>query len=633
MKTNKIFTSLAAVALMMGAWSCDEKTEYTPAPAYTGNEVYFSVNEASTVDIPQGATEVSVALCRINDAEELVVGLEGEVTLDSVALPNVFSVPTQVTFPAGQKVVQIPIGVVFSDITPEAKYQLNIKVSGEDHTPYGLTARTFTLVNSPWTEYKRFGGNAGFSTVTMALFGISDQELPTYKCTSRIDKRVKYQLGDADCPELQPNEKDQYCFADYAAGEPCNAVLTVDEGVVLESKTSNKKYNRAFLEPTFVTDNEGIGKIYVTDVYTYVTQINPAAAGSTPASNFLNMSLFNPETGLFSLSTIYFTYEGRLWQQEDYYQLPGYKSYTLDFKYVGNFVNAETGQESISVEAYKSEDVKYYVAKMVEGELSGDAATAALAKLAADDNATQVQDALKTYTYYLRKPGKYTMLGIAYNDAKEKVVEKVYTFDYKSVYPGNWKSIGLAEYTDGFFYPAIKGMPESTYDVEVEVDLTRPGYIRLVNPYMSGNGWAGASEKYDLLGNYYVELNISNPTQVYVPECKTGVDTGNGQYMVYSKAAQEMALGTSATVISKRKLFGKMDENQVITFPANTLLIKTAGEATWTAANTKGTFYLDLGDMDLTGKAAAPAKKAVTIKGKTVKVNLLERSSYKLRKF
>lgn len=102
MKFNKIISALMGGAFLFGMAACTDEVEYTPADVIPGNNVYFAVDEPATVEIGVDATSCEVYLYRENADGVLTVGLEGQVT-DKQGNPetDIFTVPSQVTFPAG----------------------------------------------------------------------------------------------------------------------------------------------------------------------------------------------------------------------------------------------------------------------------------------------------------------------------------------------------------------------------------------------------------------------------------------------------------------------------------------------------------------------------------------------------
>ena len=52
MKFNKIISALMGGAFLFGMAACTDEVEYTPADVIPGNNVYFPVDESTTVEKP-----------------------------------------------------------------------------------------------------------------------------------------------------------------------------------------------------------------------------------------------------------------------------------------------------------------------------------------------------------------------------------------------------------------------------------------------------------------------------------------------------------------------------------------------------------------------------------------------------
>ena len=112
MKTSKIFSALAAGAILVGLWSCSDEKTYSPTPEEKGDAVYFSDAEPTEVEITNGASQVSVQLFRSKATDELTVQLETTITeANGDPTTNIFDPTTQVTFPVGVTSIPVPIEI------------------------------------------------------------------------------------------------------------------------------------------------------------------------------------------------------------------------------------------------------------------------------------------------------------------------------------------------------------------------------------------------------------------------------------------------------------------------------------------------------------------------------------------
>lgn len=156
---NRIFnycTALLLSALTLSLGSCTEEYEYTGTTA-DGQQVYFSNNLESQIDLSPTQTSVTVPVNRIQRGGALTVDLNVTVEKGSQ-----LSVSNQVTFNDGDSVAYITINYD-PNVIEYGDYD-SITVSIPDAsltTPYGNTSYTFTAGLSEWetlgTGYLRDG--------------------------------------------------------------------------------------------------------------------------------------------------------------------------------------------------------------------------------------------------------------------------------------------------------------------------------------------------------------------------------------------------------------------------------------------------------------------------------------------
>ena len=626
MKLNKFLSIIAGTALLSGAWACTDEVEYNPTPTYNGDEVYFSIDEPGQVAIPEGASQVTVKLYRVKAEDEITVGLEGK-AVDASGNPAdvIFNVPTQINFPKDVKEVEIPIGITFSSVTPDEQYCISISVAGEFTTPYGLSSKDFYLSYAPWSEFKRYGGRDEYATITVGPFGISGKEVAVYVAQSLVSPNERYQFGDAYDDELNP---DQNTWTSALNGN--NWVVTRSTKPV---NAANPNIYICTMAPAETGDDTSLGSmLYMTDVYTYCTTINPAFAGDVPMETIRNMSYYNSETGIFSIYMVYYTADGAFGQQVEELQLPGFVSYAVDFSYTGNYVDAK-GNEFAIVDAYKTDGVNSYIYALKPGALTDEEATAALEELAADDSQEPTYDTQTNLSFPMTEDGAYTIVAIGFDESSKQVCTSVYTFNYETVQADKpWRQLGVAEYTDGFLALVFDAKYcYDTWEVEVWENKETPGIYRVMNPYVE---WpANVEEKYSFVETGgYMDLDCRDPKCVFLLESPFGIpvqyaqgQTGELYGYSYAEYLRSVKGYTNQQVIAE-KANGTMVDG-VVTFPAGQLLAGFIGDPKGTLyyANVakdnptqdpywgEGPFSLDL-SVALEGNSARMPRKVVASK-------------------
>lgn len=600
MKTNKILSFLSAGLLLM-AGACQDKVKYEPADLFTGDEVYFDLNEIGQLDIDTDATSVSFHLYRVNTSKEITVGLESTVmNPQGEDASEIFGVPTEVTFPAGESVIEVPVSVVFSAVESEVPYAMAVKIAGETTTPYGATSGEFTLIYGvkypDWQEY--LAGEDG--VFQMAGLWSYVYEAPVYTRVS-INRpeltqfKISGPFSDLEYDYLM-TVNNEYTVTVEGETEPCYLVTVPLMPLEAEG-----------------FDPFGDGSIFCfVDAYLYVENIIKAQLGvANPTTaqviqiaekglrNPLQLSYFKPSTGEIVLNLMvqkkqdfdalgggYYSSAGGL----QHLQLPGFKTYELAIFESGYNVDPSGDQEK-KFTFYKSEDTPEMKYGLYKGTLTEEEVAAKATELLNDKDIEAITENEYTVAFSIES-GDYTIVLIGI-DGEEVKVTKTYNFTYTS--PSAFVTVGTCAFTDGLMNSVDTELPTVTVECPVLADPAQPGVYRLKNPYRA---WAQATENEDMImdGNYYLTVNVEDPKMVYVEESNLGIRQSvfNGAFYGYSIAAQKLAQGVRPGVIKLRKECGTLTGN-VIEFPVSTLLVAQQSELpNYNVANVKATFKIVL---------------------------------------
>ena len=610
MKFTKILSMLAAGVALFSLGACTDEVSYEPAPKFEGDEVYFNVDEIGTINIPVNATSVSFHLYRSNATSDLSVDLVSTATdAKGEDASAIFACPETVNFPAGTSEIEVPISIVFDAVKAESPYTFHVQIAGDKLTPYGATSADFTLLYATqWEGWSKMAGGDGWYQET--LWGIYN-ETPVY-----VRKSV-------NMPHLT-----QYLFEGPYSDLLFDYVLTVDTSIPM-----NKNAN--YMVPGFEGQDIYFAKLetikfdseiftlggetgYLEDVTTWIGDYFSAAGQEASTAqlaalcirNDFPVSVYVPSTGQFYMDIIAVNQSIKDNGTLSYYggfsyntfQLPGFLTYGV-FASDGGYQIDATGLEIKNFTISKTEDtpgMKYILKKET---LDSVGVKAAVEEVLADEEAPVVTDAEATVSYELNE-GTYTLVvvatnaeGVAVKNDDGEYYTATYVTDYKPSVNDGYTTIGYANFTDGFMN-SIDEYETYTWSVEVQTNPELPGVYRLKNPYKQ---WALDNDCEDLIakGNYYITINASNSKCVYIEESNIGLreTVAEGYIHVYSMAGQMIAEGTKDGQVIMAKVNGSL-KNNIITFPAKTLLVAFESELpTWSEANVKTTFKLDLNTL------------------------------------
>lgn len=202
--------------------------------------------------------------------------------------------------------------------------------------------------------------------------------------------------------------------------------------------------------------------------------------------------------------------------------------------------------------------------------------------------------------------GLFTLVVVPYYEGKA-AIDKTYTAGHEFAYDeSEWRKAGQAHY-----YEAIissnemrqSGFVISPYDymVDVEENVNKPGYIRLVNAYTANYPLASAYHA-DTSRNYYIYIDATDPARVFIEYTPTiGIDFGYGTMSIWSKVSRYRGEGRSEEAIAELGFYGNFNNNE-ITFPKEALDLRfTNVTETWYWANLNGNFSLKFNEGQIRG--------------------------------
>ena len=158
-----------------------------------------------------------------------------------------------------------------------------------------------------------------------------------------------------------------------------------------------------------------------------------------------------------------------------------------------------------------------------------------------------------------------------------------------------WKSIGMATYTDDLILPLFGNDPMS-YNVEVLENKNKPGLFRIVDPY------GPEFPLYPYASSYadgtYIEIDATDPEGVWIEGWQsTGLDIQNNGLMSITSMAWHQANAQGATKEDAKEagLCGIYADG-VITFPTDGLAVGVGENAYY--GNRNGAFRLDMSNLE-----------------------------------
>ena len=574
---KKIFKNsfMALAVLALGFSACTEQVEYTPAPVPSNNQVFFPNTNGSQIDIKKDAQSFDIVVSRVVAGEAAIVPV------------------TVVADELGEATFDFPTAVEFVDTMKTAIYTVTVKEgAGLDYTqyasvaisldslfatPYGDATYRFKVgVPAPWSEWKKV------KTATYNYGGFlwsGSFEGVTVRYRESLINDVEGQFG---VTYIEQDEKGK----DVEYGLAGGFEFLIDY---------NRKTGECQVPVQQVLVHSTYGPVFVSDCPHY-----PGQEGLT-YEDF--PCTYDEDKGLFELNVVYFVDPERgssyskvamFGNGVETIQLDGFKVYDYNFvmNYAGQYTDTKDNEFAV-ISTTKGADIPMFMMTVVPADADLEATIDGM--IAGDVPCDTLYEG-GYYAHQLTATGKYVALAVTFDENKEPYdyyATKAFEFwlagESKPEDP--WQSLGYAMYTEDCL-TTFFDLPNETYPVEVREHKEQPGLFRIIHPYAA----CGA----DTEEEYYIEIDATDPEGVIIPGLYgTGLDAGHGEVSITSMAYYYMAAeGYTKEDVKDGGVCGVYADN-VITFPAESLLISMANykNGDLYTSNVNGAFKLDMTNM------------------------------------
>lgn len=538
MKLNKLFLGLLGVAaLTLAACSGDDKYEWATV---SGPQVFFSDDLQSQYEIATDGNTINVPICRVDASGSQTVNLQSTVTND------MYSVPSSVTFNAGEKTTTIPVTYDASRIEFGRYDEIAISIADASSTSeWGISEYSFTAGVTAWVKME---GKATYRDDLVTSTWAVDNLVYQVDIERNVVEEGKYRLvnpygsvygyndpGDWDDTkdyylEIDATDPDfvhipytelgvDWSYGMWTTEGYVDYLVDNGKGTIDDFKSSNPEY--------FGTLKDGIITMPVQGmVFNY--------GGGLRYAN---------SSGLFAVA------------------LPGYAiaDYASSVSFAGIFTSPE--QEVFAVaDITLGPDAPSGKAVVIEA--SADASAVADAIAAGELEAVDVTNGTVYLPIAENMTGKLQIVLAVVIDGAVKDVSSV-GFEYYGGGANPWESLGIGYWVDDIVVPLFTEAGESyAYEVEIQQSTETPGLYRVVNAY------APVAEAFgEEGGNESIEINAEDPTAVYILEQPIGLDFGYGAMSIETDAGFYVAKYGFDTVKEQLpEVFGTLADG-VINFP------------------------------------------------------------------
>lgn len=546
---------LGVVALAFSA--CTNDFEYDPASSVgLGEQVFFSKDLPSQYNLEFDETTFSIPVNRQVTDEAITVNLT------HTDKTGFYTIPSTVTFAEGQSEATIEVTYDAANMEYNNYMPNTIFIAAQEYTtPYGASFYAFTA-GAPLT-WKSLGMGKYIDN-----WFEHEAEVEILQCEQDENKfRVimPYEEYDGDDYFDMSGEMDDYLeLTIKQPGEILNGVEITRNDLVYFPI-----YSTGAIHPTY------------DDI---VNLIHPASfSGEHEEDEYsYNRILEKDENGLpalIQLAPYYYMLQNGGWNytQEDgmiqiYFPGNDPKDYSLDIVYTGKTVNLD-GENFASFTLTMGEDVEEVKYVLVPGVEAEDV----VADIVEGNIETESVTVSGDYQVKVSYSGRYAIVAVAF--ANGKAVDSNYAlFRYEVNATETWRTLGIGTYTESALCELYQA-PAATFSVKIEESQDRPGVYRLVNPY--GEAFPYNEEgDWDDSKDYYIEINAQDPNAVFIEQQVTGLNWGDGEFVIQSTASYYMDYGYDPDDLKAWGFYGTL-ANGVISFPAGGIIATLKGEGAY----------------------------------------------------
>lgn len=542
----KLFKYTALVlALLAGFTSCNDDDSYAPGEASDG--VYFPTDDALEVNLDRNLDYFEVIVSRLGQTAAATYQLTGD------ADPEVFTLPTSVTFAEGENSTKVKVGYTGANMAMDKAYPVKLAFApGTLISTYGYESLEMAVTYpAPW---KTIGKGMYRDVFILALTKLSQQEdfNPTWECELQqheIDPlrfRWKSPYGKEFAKFCAANGVGELEASEYDSKEQYNIEFLCDESgyVVIPLQSTG-----------FQLLSDGVANVcnvagldYPTNDYQTIIAHEPEKCGTarwgiakvkdeetgeeTEINTILNVFAV-PKTCLVNFEgsdDLYIGGNGNQWVREGV----EIKDYAISIKYDGVLtapteVTYAHASINLGKDIAKATAGMLYVADLEEGTELEAAIQAVRSGAVPGKELTEKNNPEVLFAF--EGSGKYAIAVIAYNEDGEEVATQAAAIDIiDNSAPKEWKTIGTGVYTDMYILPLL-GKRDCSWELQVQQNTEDPTLFRYVHPYGTAFKEVFEQNFSDKLGpNMYDSSNVMylnftvKDNLVAVPVQSTGVN-------------------------------------------------------------------------------------------------------------
>lgn len=571
--------AVAALSLTLGFSACSSDNDYLATDA--GEGVYFPTTDPVTISLskPNAQADFSFEVARAGITDAASYPITVTVKTDEA---GVFTLPTSVSFAAGETTANVVVACNLEKAEYDAKYQFTVALgSGVPVYKFGESTYAFTVnVPSPWSEWEKFGEGTGtyyYDVCSQVIEWPASQVVPVYVRKSLID------------PNAWQIKVEKYLDDDVEANDPQKDLEGLD--LIFDFNPTTNKFEVPLSLGEFTVKSGDNTYRYGSAGVNYLCDELFGEVPSYLQDNYGKPCYYDPDKGVFYLNMAYIGVNlatngvGVFSAGYETIQMAGFADYSCTIEYNGLFTDA-SGENSFAELATHVGDGNSSAKMMVSKDKTIDQLFADV--IAGSTDAIDVPLGDKSMRAPIAGAGRYNAVLVAFNGS-EVSTQASTTFNVAGgVSSNSWKPYATGFLVDGWFTSRWKFTDKEdnpiTYEdlgweVPVQQDAANPGVFRMVNPYSQEDCvlvYLGLTKPTGATANIIVDCSDKNMVKIVpqqsglnVSQFATAIGTAN-PYLANLAGYWSEIEGLSDEEIAANPNFvaDELDEDEIITISA-----------------------------------------------------------------
>lgn len=449
-KFNFIYLLLAFVGVV-AMTSCEHpNADYTPGAKEDNLGVYFLNTKGFTVTAD--ATSVDIKVARLVADEAVDVSVRAAEVEDAEGnTSDLFTLPSSVSFAAGETEANYTITFDASELEVGRVYSINVQLDQTEATAYAISDYVFTItIPEPWSDW---GTGLYVDAFWNVIWGVAGVDVP-----AGYQSEVLFQRHDEDPNRIRiVNPASMDVFGNLYGSVPGFLVFDESKDGYMEFDITDPNNVKLASNPAFLNVSANFGADGILPLVLYVVESEEVEGEYAAPIVYKDGKITFPKNNVVLGYILGGEMYGWMANSEGLlmYVTPGtvLADYSMLAEYTGMSIETDNQTAYANIDFYYASDVDTFKFTILEGNVSEVDDTVAAIVAGSEDitiyEGTTEND-VASFKIKLAETGVYTIVAVPYNAEGEAQADSVYV--------------------ESFYFPGLgtTGLPEVKIAVAVD---------------------------------------------------------------------------------------------------------------------------------------------------------------------